>query len=109
MDQIVLEFIGAIVIAIVAFVIGWLVNNGYYSKVQGMFEAMCNTFDNFGEVIKSYDAQLYSEFEACINTLKASFADNALTMAEFTAIYKTFIPLYKRVLAIIAKIGTKTE
>lgn len=109
MDQVLLEFIGAIVIAAVAFIIGWLVNNGYYSKVQGMFEAMCTTFDNFGEIIKSYDAQLYSEFKACIDTLNASFADNALTMAEFTAIYKTFIPLYKRVLAIIAMIGTKTK
>ena len=107
MDQVWIMLIEAVIVAAAGVFIGWLMNNGYYSKIQGIFEAMCNTFDNFGDVIKAYDEQLYTEFEACITTLKVSFADNALTMAEFTSILKTFMPMYNRILALIAKIGSK--
>lgn len=108
-DPLWITLISGVIVAAIGFLIGWMMNNGYYSKAQGVFQTMVNVFENFGDVIKSYDPELYIEFEACIKMLTVSFEDNALTMAEFNDILKTFTPLYNRVLKVIAKIGTKTE
>ncbi len=101
--------IPAIVVFVISILIGWFGKSGWDSIIMGKYATFKNMFINFGPAIKAFDEQLYTDLENVINTLDAAFADNAITMAEFNAILKTFKPFITRIEVVIAFIASKKE
>lgn len=101
MDEIWINLIGVLVVAIVSIVGTIVVKNGWESYILNAWNAMQNLYNTWYSVLLSYDAQLAEEIKVLMNNLEEAFADSELTLKEFNSIRKSGMPLWNRFLEFI--------
>lgn len=99
MDEIIINIIGAFVVAIISVVITIIVKNGWETHILNVWNEMRDIYDAWKPILHNYDdTQLFEEIEELMNSLEEAFADSELTLKEFNAIRKSGMPLWNRFL-----------
>jgi len=107
------QIIVGLAVCLAVGIIGTIVaKNGWESKILGVWESMKVVYSKLRDFVVEHDEQLAVELDAMFATLEEAFADGGLTLAEFNAIRKDFLPLWNRFLEWIESVkasGVLTE
>lgn len=101
MDEIIINLIGVLIVAIVSIVGTIIVKNGWESHILNAWNTMRNLYNTWYPVLLSYDAQLAEEIKMLMNTLEEAFADSELTLKEFNTIRKNAMPIWNKFLEFV--------
>ena len=101
MDEIWINLIGVLIVAIVSIVGTIIAKNGWESYILNAWNAMRNLYNTWYPVLLSYDTQLAEEIKMLMNTLEEAFADSELTLKEFNTIRKNAMPIWNKFLEFV--------
>lgn len=102
MDNLLVECIVAIVVAILGYIVGIFKDRQYELSIEDKYVKYKLIFDVSGAVVKTLDEKLYSEMEEAIVKMKQAYESPEFTTKMFQEIVKESTDVFDRVQELIA-------
>ena len=96
MDNLLVECIVAIVVAILGYIVGIFKDRQYNLKIEGLYARYKLFFDVCGAVIKMVDEKLYIEMEQALAEMKESYESLEFTTQDFNQVVKEWKDVFER-------------
>ncbi|MBR4846071.1 MAG: hypothetical protein IKU98_06590 [Bacteroidaceae bacterium] len=105
MEDLIVELVTSVVVAVLAFVVGIFRERQYDIKMEDVYVKNKLFFDVSGMVVKALDEKLYNEMEEAITKMKVAYESPTFTTASFNAIVKECKDVFDRAQVLIKSRG----
>ena len=97
MDELLVEMVTAIVVAILGYIVGIIKERQYDLKIEDLYVKYKMIFDISGDIIHALDEKLYVEMEEAIAMMKEAYESPTMSTAMFNKIVKESKDVFDRV------------
>lgn len=105
MEDLIVELVTSIVVAVLAFIVGMFKERQYDIKMEDAYVKNKLLFDVSGTVVKAVDEKLYNEMEDAIKKMKEAYESPMFTTASFNTIVKECKDVFDRAQVLIKSRG----
>lgn len=105
MDDLIVELVTSVVVAILAFVVGIFKERQYDLKMEDIYVKNKLFFDVSGMVVKAIDEKLYNEMDEAVKRMKEAYESPTFTTAAFNSIVKECKDVFDRAQVLIKSRG----
>lgn len=103
MDELLIEMVTAIVVAVLGYIIGIFKDRQTNLKIEDTYIKYKLIFDVSGAVIRTMDEKLYVEMEEAIAKMKEAYESPAMTTAMFNEIVRECKDVFNRAQELLKK------